>query len=133
LTIICAVASLRFIIVGAWPVALFLAIDLTALWLAFSINYRRARAHERIRLSDTILIVERISSKGHTESWSFEPYWVSLKLVNDDHYGNRLDLSLHQQKVSLGNFLSPDERTELYQNLTASLRQWKNGRPSIKD
>jgi len=126
LAFICLLASIRFIIIGAWPVVVFLALDLLALWFAFYLNYRRARACEFIKLTDRTLTIERISASGQTESWSFEPYWSSLKLIHDPHYENRLELSLHQQKVILGKFLSPKEREQLFKSLSEALYRWKN-------
>ena len=126
---ICTVVSLRFIAVGAWPVSIFLGADILALWFAFYLNYRSARAHEIVQLSDKNLTVERVSANGTRESWSFEPYWVSLELKSDKHYGNRLELSLHHQHVMLGQFLSAHERKGLHKALAAALHCWRNRQP----
>ena len=42
------VAGLVFLVVGAWPVIGFLGLDVLLVWLAFRMNYARARQSERI-------------------------------------------------------------------------------------
>lgn len=132
LLIICGLAAIRFTIVGAWPVAAFLMLDLLAIWLAFYVNNRRARICETIELTDSRLKVSRTAPNGHVESWVFEPYWVKVKLINDDKNTNRLDVSLHDQSVSLGTFLTPRERKQLYQKVQGELTSWKNRHPALQ-
>lgn len=124
LIVLCTIGGIRFTLVGAWPVAAFLWLDLIALWFAFFLNYRRARAREYIRLTETALEVERIDHKGKRETWAFEPYWVTIKLIEND-MENELVLKLHGQQVSIGHFLSPPERKSLHKALTAALDDWK--------
>lgn len=123
---ICTIASIRFSLIGAWPVAVFLLLDLIALWFAFYLNYRRAQIREEIKLSDTKLTIRRFTPKGLIKSWRFEPYWVKLCLVADQARTNRLELSLHDQCVNVGAFLTPGERASLYEELNDALRSWKN-------
>lgn len=130
LIVVCTLASLRFLAVGAWPVVIFLALDIAALWFAFWLNYRRQRTCETIRLTDNQLIVRRIDLRGNEESWVFEPYWANLRLMDDEHYGNRLKLSEHGKQVMLGGFLAPHERKELYAALSDALYKWKNQTPA---
>lgn len=126
LIVVCTLASIRFTLVGAWPVAAFLFIDLLALWFAFYLNYRRARVREEVVLTDTLLTVRRTLPNGSVESWVFEPYWVTLRLVKDSRYKNRLEVTLHGQSVLLGSFLTPNERKELHAALTEAIQKWKN-------
>lgn len=126
LAVLCTFGGIRFTMVGAWPVAAFLFLDLLAIWFAFYINNRRARVHEVIELTDTDLKIKRTLPDGHTESWRFEPYWVKLSLSEDTRTTNRLEVSLHEQSVSLGTFLTPAERKSLHRKLSNALRAWKN-------
>lgn len=126
LIILCTLASVRFIAVGAWPVTIFLGLDIAALWFAFYLNYRRARMCETIKLDSHTLEVERRVTDGSVERWSFEPYWVHAQLKDDDYVENQLLLSHHRQQVSLGQFLTPGERRDLYFALSSALRQWKS-------
>jgi uncharacterized membrane protein len=125
LIVLCTTAGIRFTLIGAWPVAAFLWLDLAALWLAFFINYRRARVREFIRLTESELIIERMDKNGGRESWVFEPYWVKLAFEETHEWENSLTVQLHSQKVAVGGFLSPPERKSLYKALQSALVRWK--------
>lgn len=129
LIVLCTLGGIRFTLIGAWPVAAFLWLDLAALWFAFFLNYRRARAREYIRLTENTLEVERVDHKGKRETWVFEPYWVKVRLVEEE-MENELILSLHRQQVSIGHFLSPIERKGLHKALMNALTDWKAGTAS---
>lgn len=125
LIVLCTLAGIRFTLIGAWPVAAFLFIDLIALWFAFYLNYRRARVQEEITLTDTILTVRRTLPNGSVESWVFEPYWVKSNLIKDARYKNRLEITLHNQSVTIGSFLTPNERKKLHRALADAILKWK--------
>ncbi len=130
LIILSIFASIRFYLVGAWPVVIFLQLDIAALWFAFYINYRRARVKELIRLTDTNLIIERYTANGRMESWQFEPYWAKVKIRKIDTYRNELSINLHQQTVVIGDFLLPGEKKKLKEKLETELYRWKNSAPN---
>ena len=125
LIIICSLASIRFIIVGAWPVALFLSLDVVALWLAFFISYRRGRVFETIQLSDTDLIISRSDASGRITATRFEPYWVKVSLETIGADKNILTVSHHDKLVQLGSFLVPHERKEVAATLKEALSLWR--------
>nr|WP_281501662.1 DUF2244 domain-containing protein [Kordiimonas laminariae] len=130
LMVLCILGSIRFYIVGAWPVVIFLVLDLLALWFAFYLNYRRARVREVIKLTEASLIVERYAANGKMESWQFEPYWTKVNIRKIDRYRNELSLSLHQQTVVIGSFLLPGEKRKLKEKLETELYIWKNRSPN---
>lgn len=126
LAILFALASLRLCTVGAWPVIGFLVLDIAALGVAFYINFRRARVQEDICLTDSLLVVRRTSASGQVESWAFEPYWVKLSLEKNNKHDHTCALSLHDQRVTLGQFLTENQRTRLYEDLQDALTRRKN-------
>lgn len=125
LIVICTLASIRFIVVGAWPVVLFLGLDVVALWLAFFISYRRGKVFETIQLSDTDLIISKSDVRGRITATRFEPYWakVSLETIGADK--NILTISHHDKLVRLGTFLVPHERKEVAATLREALARWR--------
>ncbi len=47
MTLVClssVISSIPFVVLGAWPVAGFFGIDVLALFIAFQVNFRHARA-----------------------------------------------------------------------------------------
>lgn len=114
-------AGLAFALAGAWPVLGFFGLDVALVWLAFHLNERGGRTVERLRLSPERCDVERIGPTGRTECWSFQPFWlrVALEAPNERHC--RLTLSSRGTRVSVGAFLTPDERRALYRTLRDAL------------
>ncbi|WP_417449135.1 DUF2244 domain-containing protein [Kordiimonas sp.] len=125
----CLFAAIRFIMVGAWPVVIFVAIDLIALWLAFYFNYRAAQRFETVQLTDRDLLVTRVQPNGHAETWRFEPYWVQVKLRELGEDRNELSLRSHGEQLSFGHFMLPDERREFADALEIALARWRHRVP----
>ena len=59
------VAGMAFLMMGAWPVIGFFGLDVLAIWWAFRINNRTAKAFEEIRVTPSELRVRRTSHRGH--------------------------------------------------------------------
>ena len=71
-------AGLAFLLMGAWPVFGFFGLDVLAIYWAFRINFRRAKASEEIRVTPSELRVRRISHRGHVVEFVLNPLWVQL-------------------------------------------------------
>src|SRR5436190_20720805 len=69
-------AGLAFLMMGAWPVLGFFGLDVLAIYWAFRINFRRARASEEIRVTRSELRVRRISHRGGVVDYVLNPLWV---------------------------------------------------------
>src|ERR1700674_5948998 len=57
-------AGLAFLLMGAWPVFGFFGLDVLAIYWAFRVNFRRARATEEISVTPSELRVRRVSHRG---------------------------------------------------------------------
>lgn len=121
----CVFAAIRFIMIGAWPVVIFVGIDLIALWLAFFFNYRAAKAFETVQLTDKDLLLTRVSTNGRVATWRFEPYWVSVKLRERGEDDNELYLRSHGESVYFGDCLLADERRAFKVALENALATWR--------
>src|SRR6266702_4453529 len=71
-------AGVAFLLMGAWPVFGFFGLDVLAIYWAFKVNFRTARAREEISVTPTELRVRRISHRGHVAEWVLNPLWVRL-------------------------------------------------------
>ncbi len=126
---VCAVsfvAGLAFFLMGAWPVVGFLGLDVLLIFLAFRANYRSARMYEHLQLMPGRLTVERVSYHGERRIWQFEPYWLRLEVDRPGEHDSRLRLTSHGRSVTVGSFLSPEEREEFASalgNALADLRR----------
>lgn len=128
---VCAVsfiAGMAFLIMGAWPVLGFFGLDALAIWWAFRINNRAARAFEEIRVTPSELRVRRTSHRGHVVEWVLNPLWVQLDRTEDPEFGiERLYLVSRGRRVSIGSFLGPDEKASFAKALLAALHAAKRG------
>lgn len=121
------VSGLAFLLVGAWPVLVFFALNVLLIYLAFRLNNRSARLYELIEVTRDRLIVTRRAPSGRLESFEFNPYWVRLRLAEGPNGRNDLRLTLHHRQLSFGRFLTDDERRELADALGAALLAARGG------
>lgn len=125
----CVFAAVRFIMIGAWPVVIFVGIDLLALWLAFFLNYRAAKAFETVQLTDKDLLLTRVSAAGRVATWRFEPYWASVRIRERGDDENELYLRSHGETVYFGDCLTAPERRDFREALDLALARWRARTP----
>ena len=111
-----------FVSQGAYPVAGFLGLDVLALWLAFRLNYRAARAEERIRVAAARLHLERRAPDGSARHWVLNPIWAQ---VSEDNRGVAIRSGKGAMRVA--SFLSPAERGAFARALREALFRAKRG------
>lgn len=122
------VGGIVFLMRGAWPVTGFGIVEVGLFYLMFRLNYRSARMHERLRLSDDALEIERHDINGRVQRWTFQPYWLRVDMADPPDTDSRLVLSSHGRSLAIGAFLSPDERLELAKALRVELARLRAGR-----
>jgi uncharacterized membrane protein len=128
---LCAIsfaAGMVFLLMGAWPVLGFFGLDVLAIWWAFRLNFRSAKASEEITVTHSELRVRRTSHRGHVVEWVLNPLWVRLDRKEDPEFGiERLYLVSRGRLVSVGSFLGPDEKASFAKALLAALHAAKRG------
>ena len=127
---ICMLAGGFFLAIGAWPIFWFFGLDILILYLAFRINYRRARRYEMVEMRDGRLVLSKVSEAGKVRDWVFDPYWVRVRLEQnraDPAIPGDLFLASHGEKVALGGFLAPAERSSLAATLERTLSRFRSG------
>jgi uncharacterized membrane protein len=128
LTVISFVAGVAFWMMGAWPVFGFFGLDVLAIYIAFKVNFRRAKASEEISVTPSELRVRRISHRGHVVEWVLNPLWVQLDQIAHEEFGiERLYLVSRGRRVSIGSFLGPDEKASFASALRAGLAAARRG------
>ena len=121
-------AGIAFWLMGAWPVFGFFCLDVLAIYWAFRINFRHARAIEEIRMTPSELRLRRVSHRGHVVEWVLNPLWVQLDQKADAEFGiERLYLVSRGRRVSIARFLGPDEKASFAKALLAALQAAKRG------
>ena len=121
-------AGLAFWLIGAWPILGFFGLDVLAIYWAFRINFRDAKATEEIRVTPWELRVRRVSHRGHVVEWVLNPLWVRLDQNAHAEFGiERLYLVSKGRRVSVARFLGADEKASFAKALTAALQAAKRG------
>ena len=107
---------------GAWPVSIFVLIDLALVYGAFKLNYRAARASEEVYLYPDELLVRQIAPSGRTREHRFHPYWSRLSVTRlDDEGVVRLAIASSGKTLTIGSFLNPADRESFASALAAAL------------
>jgi uncharacterized membrane protein len=128
LSVVSFAAGLAFLLMGAWPVLGFFGLDALAIYWAFRINFRRARATEEIRVTPSELRVRRVSHRGHVVEWVLNPLWVQLDQKAHAEFGiEKLYLVSKGRRISVASFLGADEKASFAKALTAALQAAKRG------
>ena len=128
LTAISFIAGFVFLLMGAWPVFGFFGLDVLIVYWAFRLNFRRAAATEDIVVTPYELRVRRVSHRGHVVEWTLNPLWVQLdKKVHEEFGIEKLYLVSRGRRLSIGNFLGPEEKASFANALGAALQAAKRG------
>ncbi len=120
--------TLPFVIIGAWPIAGFMGLDVALFYFAFRANFRAARAYEDVRVTPLELMLAKVSPRGVRAEWRFNPSWVRLDKVDHEEFGiQRLALVSRGQSVEIGHFLGPDEKAHFAEGLSRALTEARRG------
>ncbi len=110
--VISFIAGMAFLMIGAWPVLGFFALDMLAIYYAFKLNYRDGKAFERVSISSGKLTVTKVSASGKTQNWTFNPYWARVDLSTRHGRASQLRIGSHGRFLVLGAFLCETERQD---------------------
>ncbi len=64
----CFISGMMFLIMGAWPVLIAMALDALIIWFAFKMNYRAAKAREVISVARDELKIQKFAPSGANEN-----------------------------------------------------------------
>ena len=113
--------GLIFMFLGAWPVLGFCGVEFLLIYVMFRLNYRAARGYERVRLSDNSFEVRRVNPKGSQTAFHFEPTWLQVQIDNPPEHRSQLTVGSHGKRLTIGAFLTPEERLEVAEALRDAL------------
>lgn len=124
--LVATIASIPFIIAGAWPVGGMFGLDVAALYLAFRISARRAQAFEEVVLSRIELQFRKVSWRGAMQEWRFNPFWVRLRTQAHGEFGLvHLAVVERGREVAVGGCLGPREKQEFADAFSRALAEVK--------
>jgi uncharacterized membrane protein len=111
-----------------WALLPFVAAMLAAIWLALRKNGRDREIVEDLQLTPERLALVRHGPRGRRQDWEANPYWVRVTLhQTGGPVPNYLTLKGEGREVELGAFLSEEERTALFRELSSHLAEIRQG------
>jgi uncharacterized membrane protein len=106
----------------------FFGLDVLAIYWAFRINFRRAKATEEILITPSELRVRRVNHLGQVVEFVLNPLWVRLDQKSHAEFGiEKLYLVSKGRHLSVASFLGPDEKARFANALTAALQAARRG------
>jgi uncharacterized membrane protein len=127
-SVISFAAGIAFLWMGAWPVFGLFGLDVLAIYWAFRINFRHARAREEIRVTPWEIRVRRVSHRGDAVEFAFNPLWVRLDRKTHAEFGiEKLYLVSKGRRIAIASFLGPDEKASFAKALTEALHAARRG------
>ena len=113
--------GLFFFLLGAWPVIGFMGLDVALIYVAFKLNFRALSRYETVDLTEDALTITRVTPSGKSQSWSFNPYWVRLRLEPRLGRSSELSLASHGKRLVIASFLTDAEREDFASALSSAL------------
>lgn len=113
-----------FVSMGAWPIFGFFGLDVALIYLAFRWNYRAGRAREEITVSRSALDIRKYAASGRMTAHRFNPFWARFSVARKPEIGiTAMHVESREKSVSIGSFLSPDDRESFATALSAALTE----------
>lgn len=116
-------AGTAFYLLGAWPVAPFLGLDVALVWWAFRKNYSDALKEEQIEVTAHELILKRFDHDRQREERHFTRAWVKVELEEDKDREliGSLYLRFKGERTEIGQFLAAHDRKQFAEILRGAL------------
>ena len=102
----------------------FVVVVFTCVAMAFRANNREGRYVERLRFDGDTLVIEADHPKRAARRWEFQAYWTRVMTRTTREVENQLVLCHKDCAVAIGGFLTPEERTELADEIKQALRRF---------
>jgi uncharacterized membrane protein len=107
------VVAIFLIVIGAFPVPVFLGLDMAGLALAFHISNRRAREAERVQVSADAIRVTRQQGGRIETVWTSPTAFTRVAMETaDDDDAVQVRLKLSGRSLTVAQALSPKERAD---------------------
>ena len=111
------VISGSFMMVGAWPVFGFMALDVLLIYIAFQAQYRRSDRGQEITVSNEKIEIKYFKGGVCVKTILLNKYWAKLEQFNCFNRRSKLMFSSHGKFSEIGEFLSLKEKQKLVADL----------------
>jgi uncharacterized membrane protein len=108
--------------IGAFPVPIFLGLDVAGLYIAFRVSNRRAAQAERVHVTADRIEVSRGTPGRERTVWRSPTAFTRVALERAGEHEARVRRRMSQNSLSVGAALSPDEREGFAEALQGAIR-----------
>lgn len=122
------VGAVRFVLIGAWPVAIFGVLDVALLVWALRASARSAGVSEEVRLDSRWLTVRHVAVDGPAREWRLEPWLARIERAQISSREEAIYLTSRDCRVRIGAFLSAPEREEMRRAIDTGLWRFRSAR-----
>jgi uncharacterized membrane protein len=109
--------------IGAYPVPIFLGLDLIGVVVAFRVYRRFAERVERVRVDAERIVVSRETARGVATVWTSPTAFTQVKFEHGREHARRLSLHLSGRSIAIGMALGAEERERLHERLRRAIRE----------
>jgi uncharacterized membrane protein len=111
-----------FVVIGAFPVPVFLGLDVLGVLIAFRVSYARAKRAERVRVSAEEVEVA-YEARGRSRTiWRSPTAFTAVALEQAGQHEARVRLRLSGRRLTVAQALSPRERGEFADALERAIQ-----------
>ncbi len=111
---------------GAWPIAGFNGVEITAALLLLRHNARAVRSNEVILLTESTLRIIRTAVDGTRTEREVPPAWLRVDVQERPGRVPGLYLASHGARVEVGAALGEPEKLDLAAALKDALHRWRS-------
>jgi uncharacterized membrane protein len=136
LTVAVAATGLRFWLIGAWPVAIFAALEIGLFLILFARHTRAMRRTELILLTPGELTIIRTDPAGRRSERRLQPAWLNVMLQDRTGRVPALFLATRGVREEIATCLGESEKRSLAAALGTALHRLRNPRfdnPQLRD
>ena len=116
------IVAVFMLAIGAFPVPIFLGIDVAAIAIAFNVSNRRARRGERVQVTHDEVRVIRESAAASQTIWASPTAFTRIEIDKEDERVTRVRVRLSGRSLAVGAALGPRQRADFAARLQAAIR-----------
>ena len=115
------VVAIFLIVIGAFPIPVFLGLDFLGLALAFHLSNRRTRDAERVQVSAEDIVVTRQDRGRLLRVWASPTAFTRVIVDTEEGDAMEVRLGLSGRSLTVAQALSPKERTDFAKALERAI------------
>lgn len=110
------------LVIGAFPVPIFLGIDVAGVMIAFAVSNRRARRGERVQVTHDEVRVIRESAAPPQTIWASPTAFTRIEIDKEDERVTGVRVRLSGRSLVVGAALGPRQRADFAARLQTAIR-----------